>query len=121
MIRSAFCRAPLCVVLRIEVDAAEYIENAEAFSAQPIFGKGGLDGLLFCLVVTGAAGLLNQVVVESEIRRMCRLPAVARERVSSWGEDSAARFALSLYVPSRVCYQSNLAANSIDEQNGGPI
>ena len=73
MIRSAFCRAPLCVVLRIEVDAAEYIENAEPFSAQPIFGKGGLDGLLFCFVVAGAAGLLNQIVVESEIRRVCRV------------------------------------------------
>jgi hypothetical protein len=61
------------VVLRIEVDVAEYIENAEPFSGQPIFGKGGVDGLLFCFVVAGAGGLLNQVVVESEIRRMCRV------------------------------------------------
>jgi hypothetical protein len=50
-------------------------------------------------------------------QRQRPLPVVARERLPSSYATSA--FAQILYLPSQLCYQSNLAARSIDEQNGG--
>jgi hypothetical protein len=42
---------------------------------------------------------------------------VARERLPS--SEGTSAFAQILYLPSQLCYQSNLAARSMDEQNGG--
>ncbi len=67
MFMNAFCDAPLCGVLGIEVERAECFENLELFAPLDIFGQGCGDCVFLGLVVTGAAGLLDEVVVESEV------------------------------------------------------
>src|SRR3989442_1723438 len=59
------------VVFGIELNGAESLQNAELLAALDVFGEGGSDRFLLCLVTTGPASLLDQTVVEGEIS--CRV------------------------------------------------
>ena len=55
------------VVLGTEVEGAEYLEDAELFAPLNVFGQGCSDCVFLGFVVTYAAGLFGQVVVDGEI------------------------------------------------------
>src|ERR1022692_4363988 len=55
------------VVFGIEVERAERLEDAKLFAPLHILGEGGGHCVFLGFVAAGAAGFLDQVVVEGEI------------------------------------------------------
>ncbi len=68
MLRSAFCGAPLCS--RTWDRSRRYrmtLRIVKLVASLNVFGKGGGDCVFLGFVMTYAAGLLDQFVIESEI------------------------------------------------------
>ncbi len=55
------------VIAGIEIDGAKRLENTELFAAFHVFGKGGSDRFFLGFVAAGAAGFLDQTVIQGQV------------------------------------------------------